>query len=119
MNLTCSDLQAVLLALAGHQVPLGDGQFLLLDVSRQVDDLHAVLQGRRHGVQQVARGDEQDLREVERHVQVVVGEGVVLLGVQHLQQGAGGVAVPVVAEFVDLVEHEDGVVDARPCGVPG
>ena len=71
--------------------------------------LHAVEQRRRDGVERVGGGDEQHLREVERHAQVVVDEGVVLGRVEHLQQGGRGVAPPVGADLVDLVEHEDRV----------
>src|SRR6185437_14879069 len=56
---------------------------------------------------------EQDLREIERHLEVVVAERVVLLGIEDLQQRGGRVAPKVVTELVDLVEHEHGVVRAR------
>jgi len=42
----------------------------------------------------------------------VVGEGEVLLRVEHLQKGAGRVAAEVRPDLVDLVQHEDGVVGA-------
>ena len=35
----------------------------------------------------------------------MVVEGVVLLGVEHLQQSAGGVAAEVAAELVDFIEE--------------
>ena len=50
------------------------------------------------------------LREVERDLEVVVGERVVLLGVEHLEQRRRGIAAEVVPDLVDLVEHEDRVV---------
>ena len=43
----------------------------------------------------------------------MVAEGVVLLGVEHFQQGRARVAAPVRADLVDLVEHEDGIAGAR------
>ena len=52
------------------------------------------------------------LREVERHLEVVVLERVVLLRVEDLQEGRRGVAPEVHAELVHLVEHEDRVVRA-------
>ena len=64
------------------------------------------------GSSNVRRGDEHHLRQVERHLEVVVGERVVLLGVEHLEQRRRGIAAEVVAELVDLVEHEDRVVGA-------
>ena len=110
--MSSSGLEAVFARLLGHQVPLGDGDLLLLGVAGQRDHLHAVAQGRGHGVDHVGRGDEEHPREIEGHIEVVVAEGRVLLGIEHLQQGRGGIAAEVHAELVDLVEHEDGV--ARP-----
>ena len=107
-------LQAAALDLARHQVALGDLELLLLGVAGERDDLHAVAQRPRHGVERVGRGDEHDLREVERHVEVVVAERRVLLGVQHLQQRGGGIAAVVGAHLVDLVDHEQ---RARGAGV--
>jgi hypothetical protein len=62
-------------------------------------------------------------RQVDRHVEVVVDERLVLLGVEHLEQGARGVAAEVVADLVELVEHEHGVAgagaDQRADDAPG
>ena len=45
----------------------------------------------------------------------MVGEGVVLGGVEDLEQRGGGVAAEGVgAQLVDLVQHEDGIVGADP-----
>ncbi len=106
--------QAVLLALAGHQIALGDLELVLGDVAGDLQDLHAVAQRRRDGVQHVGGGDEDHLGEIKGQVQVVVAEGVVLLRVQHLQEGAAGIATEVVAQLVYLVQHEDRVLGARP-----
>ena len=104
--------QAVVLDLPRHQVALGDLQLLQVGVARQLDDLHAVQQGPRDGVQHVGRGDEHHLGQVEGQGQVVVGEVAVLLGVQHLEQGAGRIAAEVLAQLVDLVQHDQRVVGA-------
>ena len=66
-----------------------------------------------HAVEVVGRADEHDLRQVERHVEVVVAERRVLLGVEHLEHRAGRVAAEVGAHLVDLVDHEQRVVGAR------
>ena len=60
-------------------------------------------------VGEVRGGDEDDLGEVELHVEVVVAERVVLRRIEHLEQRRGGVAAPVGADLVDLVEHDHGV----------
>ena len=80
-------LQAVVLHLLGDEEALADLDLLLLGVAGQVDDLHPVAQGGRDRVEQVGRGDEEDLAQVERHLEVVVLEGVVLLGIEDLEQG--------------------------------
>ena len=108
-------LQAVVLHLLGNEEPTTDLGLLLLGVAGQLDDLHPVAQRGRDRVDQVARGDEQDLAEVERDLEIVVLERVVLLGVEDLEEGRARVAPEVHPDLVDLVEHEHGVV--RPGGL--
>ena len=59
-------LDAVGLELAGHQVLLGDVELLVDRVAGELDHLHPVLQRRRDRVEDVRRGDEEHVREVER-----------------------------------------------------
>jgi hypothetical protein len=105
--------QTVLPDLPRNQEGLRDLDLLLRRVAGQLDHLHAVAQRAGNRVEQVRRGDEEHAREVEGHVQVVVAEARVLLRVEHLEQGGGGVAAEVGPELVDLVQHEHGVVGAR------
>ena len=104
----------VLLDLARNQVAVGDMHLLLFAVALQGNHLHAVHQRRRHRVQHVRRADEQHLRQIERHVEVVVAEGVVLLRIQRLQQRRSRIAAEVPAQLVHLVEHDHRVVGFRP-----
>src|SRR4051794_24769481 len=106
-------LEAVALDLARHEVALGDLQLLVLGVAGELDDLHAVAQRPGHPVEVVGRADEHDLAQVERHVEVVVAEARVLLGIEHLEHRAGRIATEVRAHLVDLVDHEQRVVGAR------
>ncbi len=101
--------EAVLLELALDEVAGGDFELFAVGVTGDCDDLHAVAQGGRHGVPLVGGANEHDLREVEGHVEVGVHEGVVLAGIEHFEQGAGGVAAEIRAHLVHLVEHEHGV----------
>jgi hypothetical protein len=78
--------EAVVLDLLLDEVIGGDRQLLFLGVAGDLQHFHAVLQRRRHRVEDVRRGDEEDLGQIERHVEVVVAEGVVLLRVEHLEQ---------------------------------
>ena len=59
------------------------------------------------------------LRQVEGHAQVVVAEGVVLLGVQHLEQRRRRIAADVGAQLVDLVEQERPGCWSPPASAPG
>ena len=105
--------------LLGDDVLLRDQRLLFLAVARELEHLHPVEQRRGDRLEHVRRGDEHDLRQVEIDVEVMVAERRVLLGVEDFQQRGRGVAAEVGAELVDLVEHEDRVVRARPCGCPG
>ena len=58
--------------------------------------------------------DEHHLREVVVEVEVVVVEGVVLLGVEHLEQRRRRIAAEVGRHLVDLVEQEHRVAACRP-----
>ena len=95
------------------EVAAGYFYLLLGAVSAHLDELHAVEQRAGYLADVVGRGYEHDLREVVVHVEEVVVEGGVLFGVEHFEQGRGWVAVHgASADFVYLVEYEDGVVGA-------
>ena len=105
--------QPVVPDLAGEQVVPGDGDLLVLGVAVDPDDLEAVEQRPGHGLEDVGGGDEQHVGQVQVDLEVVVPERVVLGGVEHLEQGGGGVAPEVTAQLVDLVEEDDGVHGPR------
>src|SRR6185369_16719292 len=44
----------------------------------------------------------------------VIPEREVLLWIEYLEQGRRGVAPPIAAKLVDLVQHEDRIVGSRP-----
>ena len=104
--------QPVVLHLLRDEEPLADLDLLLLGVTGEVDDLHPVAKGGRDRVEEVGRRDEEHLAQVERHLEVVVLERVVLLRVEDLEEGRRRVAPEVHPDLVDLVEHEDRVVRA-------
>jgi len=100
--------------LARQQEAGEDGALLLLGVARQPDHLHPVQQGPGNGLCGVGGRDEQYVRQVEGKIQVAVPERQILLRIQHLEQHRAGVAADSRSDFVHLIEHEDGIVDARP-----
>ena len=105
--------QAVILTLLREDVTLCDLHLLRLGVSRNLDDLHAVAQRRRNGVELIRGGNEEHLRKIELHLKVVVLEGCVLLRVEHLKERRRRIAAEVRAELVDLIEHEDRILCSR------
>ena len=80
-------LEAVVLQFLGDEVSLGDFQFFLGNVAVDFDDFHAVKEGTAHRCQTVGSGNEQNFGQVIVHIQVVVVEMAVLLGVKHLEKG--------------------------------
>ena len=76
----------VLLQLLRYKVPLGNLHLLLGKVSRDIDHLHPVEQGRLHGGNGVRRGDEKDVGQIVVYVQVIVMEGYILLRVKYFQE---------------------------------
>ena len=104
--------EAVAVELPPKQVIPRDGQFLLLGVAVEPDDLHPVEQRRRDGVGDIRRRDEQDFGKIQIDLEIVIPERVVLRWVQHFEQRRRGIAPPVAADLVDLVEHDHRVAGA-------
>src|ERR1051325_4827405 len=91
----------------------GDRQLLFFGVTGDFEHLHPIAQRRRNRIENVRGGDEQHLGEVERHVEVMIAERVVLLWIEYFQQRRGRIATEVVSELVDLVEDEDRILGLR------
>ena len=106
--------QAVVPYLLRDQMLDGDLQFLFLGVAGQLQHLHAVSERRRDGIHHVCGREEQHFRKIERHVQVVVAEGVVLLGIQDFEERRRGISAEVGAQLVDLVQDEYGILRFGP-----
>ena len=102
--------QSMLFLLLWQQVSLGYLHFLLHNVAAELDDLHTVAKRCSDGREGVGCSDEQDLREVVVHVEVVVVEGVVLLWIEHFEQSRRRIALEVRTNLVNLIEHEHWVV---------
>ena len=95
--------------LTGQQMLLGDLHLLLQRIARHLDQLHAVEQRLGNILRAVGRGDEQHLRQIERRVEIVIGERVVLRRIERLQHGRGRIAAEIAGHLVDLVEQEHGI----------
>ena len=100
------------LQLPRDQILLRDAQFFFFRVAGYFDDLHAVAQRGQDGVDQIGSGDEHDFREIERDPQIMIGEGKVLLWVEHFEQRRRRVSAEVHSHLVDFIEHKNRVVGA-------
>jgi len=89
---------------------LGNGELLQFRVATQLDDLEPISKRRRQRLERVGRAHEHHLGQVERELQVVIGEALVLLGVEHLQQRGLRRAGPAGEQLVDLVQEQHGVL---------
>ena len=102
-NLHFAAFHAVALDLLGQQILHGDVDFFVFRVAGQTDDFHAVEQGGRN-IEAVGCGDKHHIAQVVIHLGIMIDKFAVLLGIEHFQQRAGGVAAEIVAEFVDFIE---------------
>ena len=105
------------------QIIPGNFQLLFIVVPTHSNDFHSIQQRLRYRTDVIRRADEQRLREVHRHVNVVVDERRVLIRVQHLQQRTRRVSLHVTAQqsgdrmrrrdLVHLVDQNQRVVHLR------
>ncbi len=90
--------QAVLLDLPRDQILLGD-----IAASRgrcnpaELNDLHAVAQRRRDRPELIGGRDKEDLRKIERQIEIVVAKRVVLRRIEYLEQRRRRIAAKIVA----------------------
>ena len=106
--------QPVLAQLAREQVLGGDADLFPGGVAPKGDHFQPVAQRPGQLGQVVGRGDEQGARQVKGRFQIIVHELAVLLRVEHLQKHRRRIAPEVLADLVDLIEHEDRVGHAQP-----
>ena len=100
------------LHLLAYQEALGDLHLLQFGIAGEADHFHAVLQRRRNGVQHVGGGDEEYLAQVVLHVQVVIHEHEILLGIEHFEQRGRRIAAEIHGHLVHFVQHEDRIARA-------
>src|SRR5699024_4659074 len=82
-------------------------KLLILSVTADLDHFHAVEKRTGNRLKGICRSDEHDLREIQRHFQVVVPEPAVLLAVQHFQKRGESIPFIVCAYFIDLIQQHN------------
>ena len=107
-------LEAMLIQLARHQITLGDLEFFRGRITGQFDHFKPVAQRGMDRVEPVGGRDEEDMRQVEGHVEVVVGESIVLLRIEDLKQRGGRVSAKIRADLVNFIKQDDRIVALHP-----
>src|SRR5690606_35527466 len=105
-DLDVAGLEAVGIDRLRYEVSPRDLSLLLRRVPGQPNDLATIAERTGDVLEDVRRRDEEHLAQVEGKTEIVVPEGRVLLGIEHLEERGCGIAVEARRELVDLVEHE-------------
>src|SRR5712692_3447044 len=105
-------LQAVFFHLPPDEITFRDLELLALGVTGQRDHFHPVAHRFGHAVDVIRGRDKNDLRKIERYVEVAIDKSVVLARIEHFEQRARWIAAKIGADLVDLVEHENRIASA-------
>ena len=103
--------QAVFRYFFRHEKTFSDAYFLLIGITGKAEHFHSIEQWLWNGVQDIGGTDKKDIGKVVIDFQIMVVEIGVLFRIQNLQQSGGGVSSKIGIHFVDLIEHENRVVD--------
>ncbi len=104
-------LQSVCLHLFRNEKFLGDLGLLRFGITGNPDDLHPVLKGRRNGIEGICSGDEENLGKIVVHIQIVIIKGMILLRVEHLEEGRRRIPSKIGAHLVHFIEQKTGLFD--------
>ncbi len=107
-------LDTVLLDLPRNEVTKRNVRLLILGVTREIDDLHRSRKRLRYRIEHVRSADKEHLGQVERTIQVVIPESIVLLRIERFRRADAGSPRKSRPSLIDLVQHEDGIVSFRP-----
>src|SRR5437870_5256298 len=95
-------LQAVLFKLAWNEMTFCDLDFLRRRVARNANRFETIAQRRVNWVEPVRGGDEEHLRKIERNVEVMIAERVILRRVEDFEQRRRRIAAEIRADFVEF-----------------
>src|SRR5579862_4684363 len=105
---------SVLFNLPGNEISIRNMQLLFLAVALQFDDLHTIAQRLGNWIEHVRGRNEQHLRQIKGHIEVVIAERRILLGIERFEQCRSRIAAEIAPHFVDFVEHENWIFRLRP-----
>ena len=106
--------KTILFDLLWNQILLRNFQLLLQGVSTDINNLHPVPEWCWDRIQRIGRSDEHHFRQIIIQLQIVIHKRIILLRIQHFQQGRGGVPAKRRAHLVDFIEHHHRICLAGP-----
>ncbi len=84
-------LETVLLKTLRNYILICYIKLLQVDLTRNLYNFHTVQKRTGNSIQRIGGNNKEYLRDIEGKIQVVVPEGIVLLRVQYLKEGTGGI----------------------------
>src|SRR4030042_2581029 len=96
-----------------NQKLLSDHDLLVFAVAGEFEGLHSIPKRRRNGIEHVRSSDKHHLRQIVGDIDIVIGEGKVLLWIQYLQECRRRVTPKVHSDLIHFIQHENRVV--RSC----
>ncbi len=111
--------EPVLLQLLRNQMLRRNVKLFILRIAAHLHYLHTVQKGPRNGLQRIGRSHEEHLRQIQRHLQVMIPESAVLLAVQHLQQCREGVSLIVCTDLVNFIQKKQRIFHSRHADAVG
>ena len=101
--------QTIPFDLPGPQVAASDGNLLVSRIAIESNHFHTIQEWSWNGFGHVRCCNEQNMREVEFDIQVMILERMILRRIEHFEKRRRGITAPIGAELVDLVEHDHGI----------
>ena len=77
---------------------------LEIGVTRQLNDLHPVLERGRYGNTGVSSSNEHHVGEIKSNIHVMIAEGGILFWIENFKEGRGGIASEIRTEFINLIK---------------
>ena len=91
---------------------MSDMKLVNLRVGRQLDDFQSVSERSGNVFEIVRGGDEHDLGQIIRFLQIMIGEDAVLFRIKHFQQRIARIALVIRTHLIDFIDQEDRIDDA-------
>ena len=100
-------VKTMLRKLLRHEIVLCDLILFLCKITAHIDHLHTVLKCRLDRLDIVCSSDEEHIRQIIVDIQIVIVECCILLRIKRFEQCRRRIALYILCQFVNLVQHND------------